>query len=128
MKGDSVANERVTLDELKKKMADLAKERDWDQFHSPRNLLLALVCPMFLAFFFCSHFLSYLEVAFYSFPFVAQKESTLSDSNIHLPTIFRSAENIVMVALFVRLGPYSVLFYLSFSSWILPTVLPCRIN
>ena len=34
----------VTLDELKEKMADFAKERDWDQFHSPRNLLLALVC------------------------------------------------------------------------------------
>ncbi|CAK7348919.1 unnamed protein product [Dovyalis caffra] len=33
----------VTLEELKKKMADFAKERDWDQFHSPRNLLLALV-------------------------------------------------------------------------------------
>ncbi|OMO55672.1 NTP pyrophosphohydrolase MazG, putative catalytic core [Corchorus capsularis] len=24
-------------------MANFAKERDWDQFHSPRNLLLALV-------------------------------------------------------------------------------------
>ncbi|KAG6785283.1 hypothetical protein POTOM_011013 [Populus tomentosa] len=24
-------------------MADFAKERDWDQFHSPRNLLLAMV-------------------------------------------------------------------------------------
>ncbi|CAI9117473.1 OLC1v1018871C1 [Oldenlandia corymbosa var. corymbosa] len=33
----------VTLEELKKKMADFAQERDWDQFHSPRNLLLALV-------------------------------------------------------------------------------------
>lgn len=33
----------VTLDDLKKKMADFAKERDWDQFHSPRNLLLAMV-------------------------------------------------------------------------------------
>ncbi|XP_047318410.1 dCTP pyrophosphatase 1-like [Impatiens glandulifera] len=33
----------VTLDDLKKKMADFARERDWDQFHSPRNLLLALV-------------------------------------------------------------------------------------
>ncbi|XP_078433403.1 uncharacterized protein LOC144704752 [Wolffia australiana] len=33
----------VTLDELRKRMADFAKERDWDQFHSPRNLLLALV-------------------------------------------------------------------------------------
>lgn len=33
----------VTLDDLKNKMADFARERDWDQFHSPRNLLLALV-------------------------------------------------------------------------------------
>ncbi|KAL6970886.1 dCTP diphosphatase [Sarracenia purpurea var. burkii] len=33
----------VGLDDLKKKMADFARERDWDQFHSPRNLLLALV-------------------------------------------------------------------------------------
>ncbi|GMI64375.1 hypothetical protein like AT3G25400 [Hibiscus trionum] len=35
--------EGVSLEELKKKMAEFAKERDWDQFHSPRNLLLALV-------------------------------------------------------------------------------------
>lgn len=34
---------RVSLEDLKKKMADFAKERGWDQFHSPRNLLLALV-------------------------------------------------------------------------------------
>ncbi|CAL5028178.1 unnamed protein product [Urochloa decumbens] len=33
----------VTLEELRKRMADFAKERDWDQFHSPRNLLLAMV-------------------------------------------------------------------------------------
>ncbi|KAJ7957290.1 dCTP pyrophosphatase 1-like [Quillaja saponaria] len=33
----------VTLEELRKKMADFGRERDWDQFHSPRNLLLALV-------------------------------------------------------------------------------------
>ncbi|KZV34838.1 hypothetical protein F511_00740 [Dorcoceras hygrometricum] len=33
----------VTLDDLKIKMANFARERDWDQFHSPRNLLLALV-------------------------------------------------------------------------------------
>ncbi|KAM1036813.1 hypothetical protein ACFX1X_032054 [Malus domestica] len=35
--------EGVTLQELKKKMAEFSRERDWDQFHSPRNLLLALV-------------------------------------------------------------------------------------
>ncbi|KAM0940896.1 putative dCTP diphosphatase [Dioscorea sansibarensis] len=33
----------ITLRDLKNKMADFAMERDWDQFHSPRNLLLALV-------------------------------------------------------------------------------------
>jgi len=33
----------VTLEELRKRMADFARERDWEQFHSPRNLLLAMV-------------------------------------------------------------------------------------
>ncbi|KAK4270147.1 hypothetical protein QN277_023226 [Acacia crassicarpa] len=36
-------SESVTLDLLKRKMAEFAKERDWERFHSPRNLLLALV-------------------------------------------------------------------------------------
>ncbi|PWA63667.1 dCTP pyrophosphatase 1 [Artemisia annua] len=35
--------EEVTLKLLMKKMEDFAKERDWEQYHSPRNLLLALV-------------------------------------------------------------------------------------
>ncbi|XP_028957594.1 uncharacterized protein [Malus domestica] len=35
--------EAVTLQELKKKMAEFSRERDWEHFHSPRNLLLALV-------------------------------------------------------------------------------------
>ncbi|GAQ84368.1 hypothetical protein KFL_001860150 [Klebsormidium nitens] len=33
----------VTLGELQELQASFAKDRDWDQFHSPRNLLLALV-------------------------------------------------------------------------------------
>ena len=33
----------VTLKKLKNVMADFSKDRDWDQFHSPRNLLLAMV-------------------------------------------------------------------------------------
>jgi len=43
--GDSVkgAGSGVTIDELQRKMADFTRERDWDRFHSPRNLLLALV-------------------------------------------------------------------------------------
>ncbi|KAK9141050.1 hypothetical protein Scep_010731 [Stephania cephalantha] len=38
MKGES-----VTIEDLRRLMAEFAKERDWDQYHSPRNLLLALV-------------------------------------------------------------------------------------
>ncbi len=37
----------VALTELAKNMADFAADREWDRFHSPRNLLLALVCFRF---------------------------------------------------------------------------------
>ncbi|KAI3749715.1 hypothetical protein L2E82_20331 [Cichorium intybus] len=43
MAGVSEGEEIVTLKLLKQKMHDFARERDWEQFHSPRNLLLALV-------------------------------------------------------------------------------------
>ncbi|KAF5831521.1 hypothetical protein DUNSADRAFT_12994 [Dunaliella salina] len=33
----------VSLGHLRQNLADFARERDWEQFHSPRNLLLALV-------------------------------------------------------------------------------------
>ncbi|KAJ9568201.1 hypothetical protein OSB04_004167 [Centaurea solstitialis] len=33
----------VSLEELRDKLAEFAKVRNWDQYHSPRNLLLALV-------------------------------------------------------------------------------------
>jgi dCTP diphosphatase len=33
----------ISLKELQFKLAEFARVRDWDQFHSPRNLLLALV-------------------------------------------------------------------------------------
>jgi len=42
-KGVDEAAPEVTLEELRKRMADFARERDWEQFHSPRNLLLAMV-------------------------------------------------------------------------------------
>nr|GLL30838.1 dCTP pyrophosphatase 1-like [Ipomoea trifida] len=35
--------EEVSLELLKKKMEDFAKERDWEKYHIPRNLLLAMV-------------------------------------------------------------------------------------
>jgi len=34
---------RVTLEDLRREQASFARARDWDQFHSPRNVLLALV-------------------------------------------------------------------------------------
>ena len=43
MSGVSEGEEIVTLKLLMKKMEDFAKERDWEKYHSPRNLLLALV-------------------------------------------------------------------------------------
>ncbi|PPD80684.1 hypothetical protein GOBAR_DD22385 [Gossypium barbadense] len=42
MSGVEEIDGRVSLDFLKHKMAKFAKERDWDHFHTPRNLLLAL--------------------------------------------------------------------------------------
>jgi dCTP diphosphatase len=33
----------VDLEQLRRQVADFALERDWDQFHSVRNLILALV-------------------------------------------------------------------------------------
>ncbi|KAH6789725.1 dCTP pyrophosphatase-like protein [Perilla frutescens var. frutescens] len=33
----------VTIGLLKRKMDEFAKARDWEKFHSPRNLLLAMV-------------------------------------------------------------------------------------
>ena len=33
---------RSTLDELAARLAEFARERDWDQFHAPKNLAMAL--------------------------------------------------------------------------------------
>ncbi|XP_021762824.1 dCTP pyrophosphatase 1-like isoform X1 [Chenopodium quinoa] len=38
--------ESVSLDLLRQKMRDFAKERSWEPYHTPRNLLLALVGEM----------------------------------------------------------------------------------
>ncbi|KAK1398086.1 dCTP pyrophosphatase 1 [Heracleum sosnowskyi] len=43
MSGVTEGEGSVSLDLLKKKMADFAKERNWEPFHTPRNLLLAMV-------------------------------------------------------------------------------------
>jgi len=33
----------VSLEDVRRSMAQFAQERDWEQFHTPRNVLLALV-------------------------------------------------------------------------------------
>lgn len=61
-------SEGVTLDDLKDKLAIFAKERDWDQLHSPRNLLLALVFNSLSLFFsFCFTLLTNLLSIFSPF-------------------------------------------------------------
>lgn len=37
----------VSLQELRDRLAEFARVRGWEQYHSPRNLLLALVSPEF---------------------------------------------------------------------------------
>ena len=32
----------MNIDEIQTRLADFAKERDWEQFHSPKNLSMAL--------------------------------------------------------------------------------------
>eukprot|EP00438_Fugacium_kawagutii_P014656 Skav226498 [mRNA] locus=scaffold4305:60102:64804:+ [translate_table: standard] len=39
----SMFSEGISLEQLRRELAEFAKERDWDQFHAPRNLALALV-------------------------------------------------------------------------------------
>ena len=35
----------ISLKDLAKKLEEFAKARDWEKYHSPRNLLLAMVIP-----------------------------------------------------------------------------------
>ena len=37
------SNENVEFDDLVRKIRDFVDERDWEQFHSPKNLSMALV-------------------------------------------------------------------------------------
>ena len=56
----------VSLEALRKRMADFARERDWEQFHSPRNLLLALVrSPLATTHLLCSLVISMANLCFF---------------------------------------------------------------
>lgn len=37
----------ISLKDLSKKLEEFAKARDWEKYHSPRNLLLAMVNTKF---------------------------------------------------------------------------------
>ncbi|MHB1398972.1 MAG: nucleotide pyrophosphohydrolase [Trichloromonadaceae bacterium] len=37
-----MGDERITLQELKERMADFVRERDWEQFHTPKNLSMSI--------------------------------------------------------------------------------------
>lgn len=39
--------ENISLKDLSKKLEEFAKARDWEKYHSPRNLLLAMVIKSF---------------------------------------------------------------------------------
>ena len=43
---EAVAADGVSLKEQSRRLDDFAKERDWEKHHSPRNLLLAMVCAV----------------------------------------------------------------------------------
>lgn len=37
-----MADERMTLQDLKERMATFVRERDWEQFHNPKNLSMSI--------------------------------------------------------------------------------------
>lgn len=37
-----MTDDRVTLNDLKERMATFVRERDWEQFHSPKNLSMSI--------------------------------------------------------------------------------------
>lgn len=37
-----MGDDRITLQELKQRMASFVRERDWEQFHTPKNLSMSI--------------------------------------------------------------------------------------
>ena len=37
-----MADERITLSDLKERMAAFVRERDWEQFHTPKNISMSI--------------------------------------------------------------------------------------
>src|SRR3990172_8872273 len=44
MRGGAMSE--TTIEQLKEKLRNFALERDWDQFHSPKNLSMALIAEV----------------------------------------------------------------------------------
>ena len=37
-----MADDKITLQDLKERMAEFVRERDWEQFHTPKNLSMSI--------------------------------------------------------------------------------------
>jgi dCTP diphosphatase len=45
-KGATMSDQQTTVDELKQWVRDFSRERDWEQFHHPKDLGVALACEV----------------------------------------------------------------------------------
>lgn len=72
----------VSLEVLRMKMAEFSKQRNWERFHSPRNLLLALVyILLILNFIFPSSPLSF-SLSFYLSTFFSSDDACGGQSEL----------------------------------------------
>lgn len=51
----------ISLKDLSKKLEEFAQARDWEKYHSPRNLLLAMVTLLSLSSMIVVAFLDYFK-------------------------------------------------------------------
>ena len=70
MGGEEVVQERervmdISLKDLSGKLEEFAKARDWEKYHSPRNLLLAMV-NFVTALFFSLDYIYSFQFRYYS--------------------------------------------------------------
>lgn len=82
----------ISLKELSRRLQDFAMERDWEQYHSPRNLLLAMVRKIFFVSLFSAS-IFFVENTSYLFPLklIRVDFESIFIKNSHLdfkPTIF----------------------------------------
>ena len=69
----------ITLKDLSRKLEEFAKARDWEKYHSPRNLLLAMV-NFFYILPISILFLIFTSIAMCSFYYSLMSHPSLFDS------------------------------------------------